>query len=182
MTDCPGLAPGGTLKQASHACSGERPGSSPLAAGPLALPLHLPGSGVGAPAWCFHVHPKKATWELKSQHGQASGSLCLPICTWAVVTSAAPDGRQGDMVPAGAHHMLPRGVSVHKPCSLALNLAVTTSHDHFRGISATGTGELLLWGPLDSRVEAGALHSWRALLWGRAFGSCFPRAAASCTE
>ena len=37
-------------------------------------------------------------------------------------------------------------------------------------------------GPQDSRVEAGALHSWRALLWGRAFGSCFPRAAASCTE
>ena len=31
-------------------------------------------------------------------------------------------------------------------------------------------------------MEAGALHSWRALLWGRAFGSCFPRAAASFTE
>lgn len=69
---------------------------------------------------------------------------------------------------------------MHKPCSLALNLAVTTSRDHFRGILCTG--ELLLWGPPESRVEAGALHSWRALLWGRAFGSCFPRAAASCTE
>lgn len=70
---------------------------------------------------------------------------------------------------------------MHKPCSLALNLAVTTSLI-VRGICVPGTGELLLWGPQDSRVEAGVLHSWRSLLQGQVFGSCFPRAAASCTE
>lgn len=49
------------------------------------------------------------------------------------------------MMLSGAHHMLARGVSVHKPCSLALNLAVTTSLI-VRGISVPGPGGHPLWG------------------------------------
>lgn len=49
------------------------------------------------------------------------------------------------MMPSGAHYMLARGVSVHKPCSLALNLAVITSLT-VRGISVPGPGEHPLWG------------------------------------
>ena len=65
LTDRPGPAPGGTLKQASHACSGEWPGPSPLIAGPLALPLHLPGSWIpGRGPWLWYLLLLPWVWQL----------------------------------------------------------------------------------------------------------------------